>query len=150
MPLTRYYAEAGNPPGFWLGSGIAGFGERELAAHSKVSETQLQLLVGMGHDPLTGESLGREYQEFALVAAHIERRVKELDPSLGPAGRAQQVVQIGVGEKERGTCKTVAAFDYTFSVPKSMSAIWAVADTGTAIPDCSGTSRGGCRDGRTD
>ena len=67
-PLTRYYAEEGNPPGFWLGSGIAGFGEGELAAHSEVSETQLQLLVGMGRDPLTGEPLGRAYQQFAPVA----------------------------------------------------------------------------------
>lgn len=60
-PLTRYYAEAGNPPGFWLGSGIAGFGGGELATGSVVSETQLQLLVGMGRDPLTGEPLGRAY-----------------------------------------------------------------------------------------
>ena len=130
-PLTRYYAEAGNPPGFWLGSGIAGFGEGELTAHSEVSETQLQLLVGMGRDPLTGEPLGRAYQQFATVAERIEERTKKLSESLDPSYRAELVAQIEAEEKERGTRKAVAAFDYTFSVPKSVSAIWAVADAGT-------------------
>ncbi|KFI81021.1 TrwC relaxase [Bifidobacterium psychraerophilum DSM 22366] len=32
-PLTRYYAEAGSPPGFWLGSGITGFGMGNLTDH---------------------------------------------------------------------------------------------------------------------
>lgn len=130
-PLTRYYAEAGNPPGFWLGSGIAGFGTGELAAGSVVSETQLQLLVGMGRDPLTGEPLGRAYQQFATVAERIEERTKKLSPSLDPSYRTELVAQIDAEEKEHGTRKAVAAFDYTFSVPKSVSAIWAVADAGT-------------------
>ena len=47
-PLTRYYAEAGNPPGFWLGQGLASLGHGELAGGSQVSEAQLQLLIGMG------------------------------------------------------------------------------------------------------
>ena len=130
-PLTRYYAEEGNPPGFWLGSGIAGFGGGELATGSVVSETQLQLLVGMGRDPLTGEPLGRAYQQFAPVAERIEDRTKKLSPSLDPSYRAELVAEIEAEEKERGTRKAVAAFDYTFSVPKSVSAIWAVADAGT-------------------
>ncbi|WRS29204.1 MobF family relaxase [Actinomycetaceae bacterium MB13-C1-2] len=130
-PLTRYYAEAGNPPGFWLGCGIAGFGDGKLAAGSEVSETQLQLLVGMGRDPLTGEPLGRAYQQFATVAERIEERTKKLSPSLDASYRAELVAQIEAEEKERGTRKAVAAFDYTFSVPKSVSAIWAVADAGT-------------------
>ena len=56
-PLTRYYAEAGNPPGRWLDSGLHTLGDGELREGDQVSETQLQLLVGMGRDPLTGESL---------------------------------------------------------------------------------------------
>ena len=83
-PLTRYYAEAGNPPGFWLGSGIAAFGRGDLAAGSQVSETQLQLLVGMGRDPLTGAPLGRAYQQFAPVAQRIGERVGRLSPGLDP------------------------------------------------------------------
>lgn len=29
-PLTRYYAEAGNPPGRWLGAGVTALGEGEV------------------------------------------------------------------------------------------------------------------------
>ncbi len=130
-PLTRYYAEAGNPPGFWLGSGIAAFGGGNLPAGSQVSEQQLQLLVGMGRDPLTGAPLGRAYQQFASVAERVEERTKKLNPNLNRDYRDQLVAQIEAEEKERGTRRAVAGFDYTFSVPKSVSAIWAVADAGT-------------------
>ena len=130
-PLTRYYAEAGNPPGFWLGAGIAAFGRGSLAEGSPVSETQLQLLVGMGRDPLTGAPLGRAYQQFAPVAERIQERVRRLSTSLDPDYRAGLVAQIETEERERGTRRAVAGFDYTFSVPKSVSAIWAVADAGT-------------------
>jgi conjugative relaxase-like TrwC/TraI family protein len=130
-PLTRYYAEAGNPPGFWLGAGIAAFGRGSLAEGSPVSETQLQLLVGMGRDPLTGAPLGRAYQQFAPVAERIQERVRRLSTSLDPEYRAGLVAQIETEERERGTRRAVAGFDYTFSVPKSVSAIWAVADAGT-------------------
>ncbi|MBD4578086.1 relaxase domain-containing protein, partial [Xanthomonas citri pv. citri] len=30
-PLTRYYAEAGTPPGQWLGSGVTSLGKGQLA-----------------------------------------------------------------------------------------------------------------------
>lgn len=53
-PLTRYYAEAGTPPGRWLGSGVTALGHGELAPGAQVSEAQLQLLVGMGRDPVDG------------------------------------------------------------------------------------------------
>ncbi|CEI47065.1 Putative conjugal transfer protein, Dtr system [Propionibacterium freudenreichii] len=130
-PLTRYYAEAGSPPGFWLGSGIVAFGRGSLAAGSQVSEQQLQLLIGMGRDPLTGAPLGRAYQQFATVAERVEERARRLGPNLDPQYRAELVARIESEEKERGTRRAVAGFDYTFSVPKSVSAIWAVADAGT-------------------
>jgi conjugative relaxase-like TrwC/TraI family protein len=130
-PLTRYYAEAGNPPGFWLGTGITAFSTGNLPAGSQVSETQLQLLVGMGRDPLTGTPLGRAYQQFAPVAQRVQERVRKFSPSLDPDYRAGLVAQIETEERERGTRRAVAGFDYTFSVPKSVSAIWAVADAGT-------------------
>ena len=130
-PLTRYYAEAGNPPGFWLGTGIAAFGAGSLAAGSEVSEQQLQLLVGMGRDPLTGVPLGRAYQQFASTAERVQGRTSRLSPSLDPKYRTELVARIGAEEKERGTRRAVAGFDYTFSVPKSVSTLWAVADAGT-------------------
>lgn len=93
-PLTRYYAEEGTPPGRWLGSGLAGLGEGRLAVGDQVSEAQLQLLIGMGRDPITGEPLGRAFPQYTPVADRIERRVKELPGELGPAGRAEAVAQI--------------------------------------------------------
>ena len=37
-PLTRYYAEAGNPPGRWLGAGVAALGRGEVGQGAEVSE----------------------------------------------------------------------------------------------------------------
>src|SRR5699024_7856055 len=54
-PRTRYYAEAGTPPGQWLGSGVASSGTGRLAVDDRMTEAQLQHLMGMGRDPLTGD-----------------------------------------------------------------------------------------------
>lgn len=130
-PLTRYYSEAGTPPGTWIGASVRALGDGSLAVGSRVSEAQLQLLIGMGHDPLTGDPLGREYQQFTAVQERVAKRVEELDPSLGAANRAREAALIEAEEKKRGTRRAVAGFDYTFSVPKSVSVLWAVADAGT-------------------
>ncbi|WP_415853291.1 MobF family relaxase [Sinomonas sp. G460-2] len=131
-PLTRYYAEAGTPPGRWLGSGLLpALGAGQLRAGDEVSEPQLQLLVGMGRDPITGEPLGRAYPEYRPASERVAGRVRGLDPELGPAGRADAIAAIESEEAARGTRRAVAGFDYTFSIPKSASVLWAVADAGT-------------------
>src|SRR5690606_37739329 len=79
-PLTRYYAEAGNPPGRWLGSGLTQFGEGRITPGEEVSEQQLQLLIGMGCDPVTGDALGRAYPVYKTPAERIVERVEALDP----------------------------------------------------------------------
>lgn len=130
-PLTRYYNAKGTPPGRWLGAGAATLGSGRISVGDQVSEAQLQLLVGMGRDPITGEPLGRAYPEYRAVAERIEARSEALDASLGPASRAEAVVAIEAEEAERGTRRAVAGFDFTFSIPKSASVLWAVADAGT-------------------
>ncbi|WP_344087682.1 relaxase domain-containing protein [Nostocoides veronense] len=60
-PLTRYFIEEGTPPGRWLGKGVASLGKGELVVGDQVSEAQLQLLMGMGHDPITNAPLGRAF-----------------------------------------------------------------------------------------
>lgn len=131
VPLTRYYTEEGTPPGFWMGSGLPFLGSGELAEGGRVSEAQLQLLVGMGRDPITGEPLGEAYRQYASVQDRVDQRVADLDPDLGPVSCAEHVAAIEAEEAERGTRRAVAGYDLTFSVPKSLSALWGVADAGT-------------------
>ncbi|MGC0142660.1 MobF family relaxase [Pseudactinotalea sp. Z1732] len=129
-PLTRYYAEAGSPPGRWLGAGVAALGG-VIVEGDQVSESQLQLLVGMGRHPVTGDPLGLAYPAYKTAADRIEERAAALDPGLGPASRAEAGAQIEAEEAGRGTRRAVAGYDFTFSIPKSASVLWAVADAGT-------------------
>ncbi|MTB73124.1 relaxase domain-containing protein [Arsenicicoccus sp. MKL-02] len=98
-PLTRYYAEEGTPPGYWLGSGVASL-DSELKVGDEVAEEHLRRLIGHGQHPVTGEQLGSRFRTFA-------------QPKAGKRKHA------------------VAGFDMTFSIPKSASILWVVADAGT-------------------
>ena len=130
-PLTRYYDAYGTPPGRWMGSGVHGLGGGQITAGDQVSEAQLQLLIGMGRDPITGEPLGRAYPVYTTVMERIEERTAVLDPALGPAERGRAIAVIEAEEAQRGTRRAVAGYDFTFSIPKSASVLWAVADAGT-------------------
>jgi conjugative relaxase-like TrwC/TraI family protein len=130
-PLTRYYNAEGTPPGRWLGAGVTVLGGGRISVGDQVSEAQLQLLIGMGRDPISGEPLGRAYPEYRSVAERIEARTGALNLALGPASRAEAVAAIETEEAERGTRRAVAGLDFTFSIPKSASVLWAVADAGT-------------------
>ncbi|QDZ16909.1 MobF family relaxase [Humibacter ginsenosidimutans] len=130
-PLTRYYADKGTPPGFWLGTGVPMLGAGELRVGDTVSETQLELLLGRGRDPITGDPLGRGYPVYAPLENRIAERIAELGPTLTVDERATAVTRIEAEETAKGTRRAVAGFDFTFSVPKSVSVLWAVADAGT-------------------
>jgi hypothetical protein len=100
--LARDYAESGTPPGRFAGAGLAGLaGGSGVAAGSEVSEEQLFRMLGMLQDPLSGAPLGR------LPIATVNGRD-------GAAAR-----------------RPVAGFDLTFSVPKSVSVLWALGDAKT-------------------
>jgi conjugative relaxase-like TrwC/TraI family protein len=130
-PLTRYYAEAGTPPGRWMGCGIRAFGDGQLVAGSTVTEEQLALLVGMGRDPITGEQLGRAYPSYKRLADRIQDRVDALDPEMTLEDCAAETTRIEAEETAAGTRQAVAGFDLTFSVPKSVSVLWGAADAAT-------------------
>ncbi len=130
-PLTRYYTEEGTPPGRWMGSGLGALGDGHLAAGDRVSEVQLQLLIGTGHDPVTTAPLGRPYPVFRSVANRGAERVAALGPALVGEARTRAETAIEEEERARGGRRAVAGYDFTFSVPKSASALWAVADART-------------------
>lgn len=130
-PLTRYYAEQGTPPGRWMGSGLAALGHGEIHEGAQVSEAQLQLLLGMGLDPVTGDPLGKAYPVFLRVEDRIAARLTRLDPALGGTERAEAVAVIEAEESARSSRRAVAGFDFTFSLPKSASVLWGVADATT-------------------
>ncbi|WP_422936716.1 MobF family relaxase [Sinomonas sp. P47F7] len=129
-PLTRYYNAEGTPPGRWLGSGITALGDGRLRGGDRVSEAQLQLLIGMGRDPLSGDPLGRAYPAYASRAERIEKRTEALGPDLGDGEREAAVAQIVAEEAAAPSRRAVAGYDFTFSIPKSASVLWAVADAG--------------------
>ncbi|MDF2990587.1 MAG: conjugal transfer protein [Microbacterium sp.] len=127
--LTRYYERPGTPPGIWHGAGLIGL--ETLAQGDEVSEEQLRRLMGHGQHPDTGELLGRPYRRFATVDERVERRVERLPNDLSQAERAAEVAAITAEESGRPTGSPVAGFDLTFSVPKSVSTLWAISDAGT-------------------
>ena len=97
-PLTRYYSASGTPPGRWMGDGLRGIGACGIGAGDEVTESHLQLLIGQGRDPVTGEALGRAYPVYGSV----------------PDARE------AVGARRRA----VAGYDFTLSIPKSASVLW--------------------------
>ena len=106
-PLTRYYEQSGNPPGQWLGSGLAGLGVdaiSRLTPGDRVTEDAMAAIFGDGHDPLTGEPLGRPF-------ARYDHQPPDADAGRPPATR-----------------HAVVGFDLTFTAPKSVSVLWALAD----------------------
>lgn len=130
-PLTRYYSEVGTPPGRWLGSGVGAFGAGQIRPGMQVTEEQLALLVGMGRDPVTGEQLGRAYPSYKRLADRIEERVASLDPEMTQDDCTAETTRIEAEETAAGMRRAVAGFDLTFSVPKSVSVLWGVADAVT-------------------
>jgi conjugative relaxase-like TrwC/TraI family protein len=104
-PLTRYYIAKGTPPGRWLGSGLSGLGAGNIIEGAEVAEAQLQRLIGLGRDPVDGAPLGRAYPEYQGSA----------NPAQGTVPRR----------------RAVAGYDFTFSIPKSASILWGVADAAT-------------------
>lgn len=129
-PVTRYYTEEGTPPGRWMGSALHAFGDGEIKRGDQVTSQQLQLLIGAGLDPVTGEKLGRAFPVFLPVEERIAARVAALSPSLTADQRSEAERQIKAEESVKPS-SGVAGYDYTFSVPKSVSALWGVADAGT-------------------
>jgi hypothetical protein len=111
-----------------IGSRLHTFGAGQLTFGAQVTEPQLALLIGLGRDPITGDQVGRAFPEYKGVAARIDKRVSQLDPALCAEERDAEIARIEAQEGAAGRRRAVAGFDFTFSVPKSVSVLWGVAD----------------------
>ena len=133
-PLTRYYTESGNPPGTWLGTGLASLDTGQgpaLAAGDTVTEEHLARLLGEGVHPMTGAKLGTAYPRLQPPRERIAARVARLDAALTGTQRDEAIERIREEEVAKKPRTAVAGFDLTFSPPKSVSAIWGVAEAPT-------------------
>lgn len=102
--MTAYYTEAKAPPGTWLGSGLGGLSG--LSVGQEVTEAHARSLYEDQVDPVSGQPLGQSMMKPQATP----------NGAVTPAGRP--------AKPER---KGVAGFDLTFSPPKSVSALWALA-----------------------
>jgi len=129
--FTRYFTEAGTPPGVWMGRGVEHLGDGALQPGMTVTPTQLQALLGHGVDPVTGEPLGRPFREYPTATERAARRARGVDRTLPAAAFDAEVARIQAQEAARGSQTATAGFDLTFSVPKSVSVLWGLADATT-------------------
>ena len=110
-----------------------------------VDEPDMDRLFSLGLDPVNERALGKNWPVHKTATQRIELRVAALPP-LPAADRAAAVAAIGVEEHGRRTPVAVSGFDLTFTVPKSVSVLWALADPATqtriatahaeAVDDC--------------
>lgn len=135
-PMTAYYLESGNPQGRWIGRGLPALSDRTgthpgLTAGARVDETGMARLFAHGANPVTGEPLGRPYPAVPSPADRVAAQVKALPKDMSPQAHQAAVDAITRVELARDTSPVVAGFDLTFTVMKSVSTLWAVADDRT-------------------
>jgi conjugative relaxase-like TrwC/TraI family protein len=152
--LSDYYSAQGESPGHWYGGGLAGVG---LGPADEVTREQMKLLFGAGLNPVTGERLGRRYAVYGkeptlfeiefgrLLAAWQDEHQTPVPQSVRDQLRtelAREWFALEYGREPSGPRElhgfivkatshprtSVAGFDLTFTPPKSVSALWAVAD----------------------
>ncbi|SEB29810.1 MobF family relaxase [Arthrobacter woluwensis] len=105
--LSAYYTESQAPAGRWRGKGLVDVHLEQGAVVEKIHAKRLyEELI----DPMTLQPLGR-------------RPIKEQ--------KAGADTKTPAGAPAKPERKPVAGFDLTFSPPKSISALWALADTHT-------------------
>jgi conjugative relaxase-like TrwC/TraI family protein len=93
---TSYYMKAGTPQGRWLGSGLSGI---DRVTGDVVTESDAKALFDHAVHPDTGVPLGRPHGQPTLVQTSRGQTTKR---------------------------HAVVGFDLTFSVPKSVSVLWAL------------------------
>lgn len=119
------YYLAGGRPKQWLGSGMPLLREN----HVPISQETFCALFEDGSHPMTGDPLGRPFPKTMTLEDRIAKRVDtEIPRSASGEDRQAQVEAITKDEEAKDIRKPVSAFEMVFNPPKSVSAVWAVAD----------------------
>jgi TrwC relaxase len=96
-----------------------------------VIEAAMANLFGAGKDPVSGAPLGRIYPSFTPARDRIAAQVTALPKAMRASDRAAAVEAITRIELAKPRPTAVAGFDMTFTPPKSVSTMWALADRAT-------------------
>ena len=142
--MSAYYTASGHPPGRWAGAGLAGLNDGR-GITGLVDEAGMDRLFSLGRDPVTADALGKNWPVQKSTPQRIAARIAAL-PAQSGAERAAAIVAIETQERGRRMPLAVSGFDLTFTVPKSVSVVWALADPATqtrianahraAVADC--------------
>jgi len=125
-PLTRYFTSPGNPPGRWVGAGVAALG---LTADWTVSEAAMERLFQDGTHPVSGAALtSHEYTKHVPLEERIAKETAALPSTLTLAERAEAVAAIRAEQTEKRQRPSVSGFEMVFSPPKSFSVAWGLGD----------------------
>lgn len=127
--MTAYYAEAGTPPGQWLGNGLKGLAGM-IEEGDIVSGSAMEALFKDGRDPDTLQKLGQGFRRELTVEQRVSRRIKLLPKRIKGQARDDMIEKIRNDEATRKVSKPVSGFDFVFSPVKSVSTLWALADHG--------------------
>jgi conjugative relaxase-like TrwC/TraI family protein len=128
-PLSAYYTASGYPPGRWLGAGLAGLNDGH-GIGGLVDEQGMDRLFSLSLDPATAAALGKNWAVQKTTAQRVTDRIAAL-PAQSDAERAAAIASIEEQERGRRMPLAVSGFDLTFTVPKSVSVLWVLADPAT-------------------
>ena len=125
-PMTRYFKSAGQPPGRWLGQGLAGM---SMVEDWTVSAAGLERLFQEGTHPRTGATLtAHSYVPHESLAERVATEVAKLPADMTTDERQAAEAAIVAEQKARKVRASVSGFELVFSPPKSFSVAWGLAD----------------------
>ena len=125
-PMTRYFKAAGQPPGRWLGAGLAGMA---MVADWTVSGAALERLFQEGTHPRSGTALtAHSYTVAESLADRVAMEMAKLPDGLSADERAAAEAAVVADQKTRRQRASVSGFELVFAPPKSFSVAWGLAD----------------------
>jgi len=102
-----------------------------LAESDAATKELLVRLLGDGIRPVPGEQLGKRLPTLQHSRERIAAHVARLDPDLRREVREEMAQCIREEEVAKMSRTAVAGLDLPFSPPKSVSALWRIADAAT-------------------